>query len=96
MHSNCICSAWQPSAGDRPMYDGPDLPSTDLPEDHLAPEPQPLPLDVTRLCKIEGYEHVGYHLNGQYSSTYLILYKYNNVDRHLTEWNHKFQSVYKF
>lgn len=45
------------------MYDGPDMPTTDLPEDHCGPEPVHAPLDVSRLAKIPGYEGVGYYPN---------------------------------
>ena len=39
------------------MYDGPDLPSTDLPEDHTGLEPSPEPLDATKIStQILGYE----------------------------------------
>ena len=47
------------------MYDGPDMPSTDLPEDHLVPEPQALPPDVANLKRIKGYESVGHYGNGK-------------------------------
>ena len=43
------------------MYEGPDLPSTDLPEDHSADEPQRLPLDVTKLQTVSGYENAACH-----------------------------------
>lgn len=67
LDSACLCLvAWKPStSSDQPMYDGPDLPTSDLPEDRFAPEPQPLPLDPARLHKVEGYDGCGYHVNGQ-------------------------------
>ncbi|KAK2149872.1 hypothetical protein LSH36_433g02015 [Paralvinella palmiformis] len=49
------------------MYDGPDMPTTDLPEDHCGPEPVHAPLDVSRLAKIPGYEGVGYYPNAENS-----------------------------
>ncbi len=57
-------SAWQPSLGDRSMYDGPDMASTDLPEDHVYPEPILLAPDVSKLRAIQGYTNVGYYANG--------------------------------
>lgn len=56
-------TAWQPSCGEQPMYDGPDLPSTDIPEDLTGPEPQSVPLDVSLLHRIYGYETVGYYVD---------------------------------
>jgi len=61
-----LCSAWQPCPGDRPMYDGPDIPSADLPEDITGPEPQLVPLDVSTLHKVPGYETVGYYADCEY------------------------------
>ena len=61
-----LCAAWQPSPGDRPMYDGPDIPSADLPEDITGPEPQLVPLDVSTLHKVPGYETVGYYADCEY------------------------------
>ena len=58
--------AWQPSPGDRPMYDGPDVPPADLPEDITGPEPQLVPLDVSTLHKVPGYETVGYYTDCEY------------------------------
>ena len=50
-------SAWKPTAGDQPMYDGPDLPAADLPEDHEGLEPTPLPVDVSKInIKVTGYD----------------------------------------
>ena len=49
------------------MYDGPDVPSTDLPEDITGPEPQTVPLDVSTLHKVPGYETVGYYADGEWS-----------------------------
>jgi hypothetical protein len=43
------------------MYDGPDVPSSDLPEDITGPEPQTVPLDVSTLHKVPGYETVGFY-----------------------------------
>ena len=63
-----MCIAWQPSPGDRPMYDGPDIPSADLPEDITGPEPQLVPLDVSTLHKVPGYETVGYYADCEYRS----------------------------
>ena len=60
------CVAWQRSPGDRPMYDGPDIPSADLPEDITGPEPQLVPLDVSTLHKVPGYETVGYYTDCEY------------------------------
>ena len=63
----CYClflAAWHPCPGDKPMYDGPDMPSTDMPENHSGPEPQLVPLDLSRLHKIRGYEDVGNHTKG--------------------------------
>ena len=48
------------------MYDGPDVPSADLPEDITGPEPQTVPLDVSTLHKVPGYETVGYYADGKY------------------------------
>jgi len=62
----CTHVAWQPSPGDRPMYDGPDIPSADLPEDITGPEPQLVPLDVSTLHKVPGYETVGYYADCEY------------------------------
>jgi hypothetical protein len=60
-------AAWQPSPGDQgPMYDGPDVPATDLPEDVTGPEPQTVPLDVSTLHKVPGYESVGYYADSTY------------------------------
>ncbi|KAK2179060.1 hypothetical protein NP493_516g00001 [Ridgeia piscesae] len=48
---------WEPSADGKPMYDGPDLPSADLPEDHTGLEPSPVPLDASKISThIQGYE----------------------------------------
>ena len=43
------------------MYEGSDVPTTDLPEDHAPNEPQALPLDASKLHKVVGYEHVDSH-----------------------------------
>jgi len=48
------------------MYDGPDIPSADLPEDITGPEPQLVPLDVSTLHKVPGYETVGYYADCKY------------------------------
>ncbi|KAI0218715.1 hypothetical protein LSAT2_029584 [Lamellibrachia satsuma] len=48
---------WEPSADGKPMYDGPDLPSADLPEDHTGLEPMAMPLDASKISThILGYE----------------------------------------
>ena len=64
-------AAWQPSPGDRPMYDGPDLPPADLPEDLTGPEPQSVPIDVSLLHRILGYESVGYYPDSECFPTFL-------------------------
>jgi len=48
------------------MYDGPDLPSADIPEDLTGPEPQTVPLDVSLLQRVSGYETVSYYADGMY------------------------------
>lgn len=60
-----ITAAWQPCPGDRPMYEGADMPATDLPEDHLGPEPQMAPVDISRLTKVTGYEGLKHHSLGE-------------------------------
>ena len=52
------------------MYDGPDLPTADLPEDLTGPEPQSVPVDVAMLHRIDGYETVGYYVDSK-SPSYL-------------------------
>jgi len=52
------------------MYDGPDIPSADLPEDITGPEPQLVPLDVSTLHKVPGYETVGYYADCEYTIEY--------------------------
>lgn len=47
------------------MYDGPDIPSTDIPEDLTGPEPQTVPLDVSLLNLVSGYETVSYYVDGK-------------------------------
>lgn len=54
------------------MYDGPDVPSADLPEDITGPEPQAVPLDVSTLHKVPGYETVGYYTDGKFNVFNLI------------------------
>lgn len=49
------------------MYDGPDLPSADIPEDLTGPEPQTVPLDVSLLQRVSGYETVSYYADGRRS-----------------------------
>ena len=66
-------AAWQPSPGDRPMYEGPDVPSADLPEDITGPEPQLVPLDVSTLHKVPGYETVGYYADCEYRISDILL-----------------------
>ena len=44
------------------------MPQSDLPEDHRGAEPHAVPVDVSKLTKILGYENVGY-----FSSEYLML-----------------------
>ena len=49
------------------MYDGPDLPTTDLPEDHTGLEPSPEPLDETKIStQILGYETTCHGSRGSY------------------------------
>jgi len=67
-------AAWQPTQGDRPMYDGPDLPSADLPEDLTGPEPSSVPIDVSTLHRIYGYETVGYYVDGDTGKFFRRLY----------------------
>jgi len=55
------------------MYDGPDIPSADLPEDITGPEPQMVPLDVSTLHKVPGYETVGYYADCEYRIEYRSL-----------------------
>ena len=61
-----LIPAWQPCPGDRPMYDGADMATSDLPEEHVPPEPQAQPPDVSKLTRIPGYENVGYYANSEY------------------------------
>jgi len=53
------------------MYDGPDIPSADLPEDITGPEPQLVPLDVSTLHKVPGYETVGYYADCEYRVSFV-------------------------
>jgi len=53
------------------MYDGPDIPSADLPEDITGPEPQLVPLDVSTLHKVPGYETVGYYADCKYRLSFV-------------------------
>jgi len=57
------------------MYDGPDLPSADLPEDITGPEPQLVPLDVSTLHKVPGYETVGYYADCEYRLSVIATFK---------------------
>ena len=62
--------AWEPSADGKPMYDGPDLPSADLPEDHTGLEPSPVPLDASKISThIQGYETTCHGSRGEYKVT---------------------------
>ena len=58
--------AWQPGPGDKAMYEGPDMPSSDLNEDYMAPELMSPPPDVSRLPRIVNYEKVTFHSSGKY------------------------------
>lgn len=51
--------AWQGGQGDVAMYDGPDLAAADLPEDQTAPEPQCMPIQLSILPLLPGYESAG-------------------------------------
>lgn len=47
------------------MYDGADMPSSDLPEEHTGPEPVALAPDVSKLQRIRGYEGNKYYGSGK-------------------------------
>ena len=73
-HSVCVVStAWEPSADGKPMYDGPDLPSADLPEDHTGLEPMAMPLDASKISThILGYETTCHSSRGDSSVMCLV------------------------
>ena len=62
--SPIFLTAWQPGPGDKTQYEGPDMPSADLPESHMGTEPVPLPPEVSKLPKIRGYEGTSHHATG--------------------------------
>lgn len=70
-------TAWKPGPGNKPMYEGSDMPSADLAEEYAGSEPQPLPPDMSKLPSIPGYENVGYHGDSEYNLTLLILISVN-------------------